>query len=60
MIMCDYCLVYYHPDCIGLSLTEKEAETISSFKCIRKAVKNMEVSVNLSVKFNHNPSFVTI
>ena len=34
MIMCDYCLEYYHPKCIGLNITEEYAETLSSFKCV--------------------------
>ena len=32
--MCDYCLEYYHPECIGLNITEEYAESLSSFKCV--------------------------
>lgn len=33
MIMCDYCSSYYHIDCLGLGITESEAETMDSFIC---------------------------
>ena len=25
---------YYHPECIGLNITEEYAESLSSFKCV--------------------------
>lgn len=31
--MCDFCADYYHLDCIGLDISEKEAEEIDSFRC---------------------------
>ena len=31
--MCDYCLEFFHTDCIGVD--EQTAKTISSYKCCK-------------------------
>lgn len=31
--MCDYCLEYFHPKCIGVSISESDAESLTEFKC---------------------------